>query len=265
MITIRVEAFSPDTNYLFSAIKAININVPDDCAKPLVAMLNYYGGESSNELTLDCTHGFAVNYDNQVEKLDKLLDSEASNLGKHFKLITPDWLLDCINQNRIIDEMSYHPKYLIINPQNEEILTQLNDDQKNQLLKEDTTEVSQVTETILNEVEAQVATKQTELPAESEKQINLIKLNHYNQNQQQQLVEKNNSLLNLNLKNLEETKNKIIEYSCSDNLDELKNLSASSIQTQLENTIRFNQIADMTCEDMPSLLLDTESQLVNFI
>ncbi|RNA00045.1 PAX-interacting 1 [Brachionus plicatilis] len=95
-------------NRLFAQIKAINVNMSENLAKEIHALLSYNGAElidtDTNDVkTLNCqpTHAFSVNFDSRSEKLDSKL-----------KLITPDWVTDSIKQNTLLDEKMYHPKYL---------------------------------------------------------------------------------------------------------------------------------------------------------
>ncbi|CAF0879757.1 unnamed protein product [Brachionus calyciflorus] len=98
-----------DDNKLFSKIKAININLPEETAKQIFALISFYGGElidlemfvNFDNLLDKPTHGFSLVYDTNVE-----------NLEKHVKIVTPDWAVDCINKNQLIDELIYNPKYL---------------------------------------------------------------------------------------------------------------------------------------------------------
>jgi hypothetical protein len=99
--------------------------MPFELSKQIISMISYYGGQeisvneilnNTNEINetqlreiIDkstATHAFTTNYDDLTEKLDKL---------NMLKLITPDWLLDSIDRNEIINEdiEKYNPKYLL--------------------------------------------------------------------------------------------------------------------------------------------------------
>ena len=80
----------------------------DELAKQISSLLSYNGAElidldseESDTSTSQPTHGISVNFDTRSQKLDSKL-----------KLITPDWVTECINQNVLLDEILFHPKYL---------------------------------------------------------------------------------------------------------------------------------------------------------
>ena len=110
--------------------------MPFELSKQIISMVNYYGGQeinineivnnadeiNDNQLreTIEkstATHAFTIKYDNLSEKLDKL------NI---LKLITPDWLLDSIDKNQVINENieKYNPKYLLDYNDNKSILNE---------------------------------------------------------------------------------------------------------------------------------------------
>jgi hypothetical protein len=235
-----------------------------------MVMVNYYGGHVVDELNESCTHAFATDYESVFEKFEQA--------NKTLKVVTPDWILDCIEKNCIVDEIEYHPKYLITNSQNKQILDKLEEEkqaQNNKEIAEDTTKKEilddQVNQTVTSELikndtdsiesnkvsqaaltsvpkldDSNELTNKTQdksidsqrtLETHEVKQVNVIKLNNFEKSS-------NTLLLALNLKNLDENKKKL-NWDNSEN--ELKNLSASSIQSQLENTIKFNQINDLGC------------------
>jgi hypothetical protein len=83
-----------------------------------MAMLNFYGGCVSNELTDKCTHAFSLDYDSSTKQIELN--------HPQLKIITPDWLTDSIDKNQLLDEATYNPKYLRTNPENTEIIQNLN-------------------------------------------------------------------------------------------------------------------------------------------
>ena len=110
--------------------------MPFELSKQIISMVNYYGGQeiNINEIVNNAdeindnqlreiiekstaTHAFTIKYDNLSEKLDKL------NI---LKLITPDWLLDSIDKNQVINENieKYNPKYLLDYNDNKSILNE---------------------------------------------------------------------------------------------------------------------------------------------
>ena len=238
IIKLRAEAFSSDTNRLFSQIKVVNLNYPNDLAKPLMAMINYYGGQMSNELTNEkCTHVISINYDDQSNQLE-------NNELKKFKLITPDWFTDCIEQNKLLDELTYNPKFLITIPKNKDIQSRQKIDPisvEPQSVQNSTTNYQIVfkSQLILNDLVLYDETNKQCTPSptsikyvsksDAASSINRILIN-------QQQYQSNNQLIN------------------SSN-DLSKSLSASSIQAQLENTIRLNSSNNInTNQQMPILI-----------
>ena len=175
-------------------------------------MINYYGGQTFNELNDQCTHIFATEYDNLANQLENLE-------MKKFKLVTPDWITDCIEQNKILDESIYNPKFLTTNPENKDIQTKQRtvtpEPVPQQTIPPHIVFKSQL---ILNELVLfeNDAAKSTPSPTS----IKLVtkadnsNLNRVIMQQQSELIDSSNDLS--------------------------RSLSASSIQAQLENTIRFN-------------------------
>jgi hypothetical protein len=239
IIKLRAEAFSSDTNRLFSQIKVVNLNYPNDSAKPLMAMINYYGGQMSNELTNEkCTHVISINYDDQSNQLE-------NNESKKFKLITPDWFTDCIEQNKLLDELIYNPKFLITNPENKDIQSRQKIDSisvEPQSVQNSTTNNQIVfkSQLILNDLVLYDETNKQCTPSPTS--IKLVSksdaassINRIIINQQQQ----------------HQSNNELIDSSN----DLSKSLSASSIQAQLENTIRLNSSNNInTNQQMPILI-----------
>ena len=95
----------------------MNINLSASLAKQVAAMLNYYGGLVCDEVSEGCTHAFSIEYDANTRHLH--------TTNSAVKIVTPDWLGDCIDKNQLVDELKYNPKYLETNAENKEILEQL--------------------------------------------------------------------------------------------------------------------------------------------
>lgn len=180
-------------------------------------MINYYGGQIVNELNEQCTHVFACEYDSQASQLE-------TNETKKYKLVTPDWLLDSIEQNKLIDELPYNPKFLLSNPENKEIQVKQRTvtPEPTQTAATSAPQIVFKSQLILNElILADSEAKQSTPSPSSIKLVNNAKsdtinriLIHQQQHQPAELIDSSNDLS--------------------------KHLSASSIQAQLENTIRLN-------------------------
>lgn len=116
----RTHPYIPEVdNLLFGKVRAVNISVQDvEMAKKLVAMIQYYGGKTDAELSEATTHAIA---------LDHMPDLK---LPSNVKLVTPDWLIDSIKQNKLVDETEYDPKYLLSNKENVELLERVEIERK---------------------------------------------------------------------------------------------------------------------------------------
>ena len=236
---LRAEAFSSDSNRLLSQIRAVNLNLATNVAKQLIAMINYYGGQILNEITENCTHIFATDYDSQAAHLENL-DS------KKFKLITPDWLIDCIEQNKLIDELPYNPKFLITNAENKDIQNK----------------PRTVTPEPLASEQVQSASTSNQIVFKSQLILNELVL-FENENNKQctpsptsiKLVNKSDAT-SINRIIIQQQQQHQSQTELIDSSNDLsKSLSASSIQAQLENTIRLNSKINMeNTQQMPILI-----------
>ena len=98
---------------------ALNINLEKTLAKKINLMLNYYGGYCMSEVNENCTHAIVTSYNEAIfENLKKITNEK-------IKFITPDWIIDCIDTNSLIDETIYNPKYLTTNAENQNILLKI--------------------------------------------------------------------------------------------------------------------------------------------
>ena len=98
--------YTKKTSKIFDKLTvAISSNLSKDDQSKLWAMLTYYGGELQLNLTDQCTH--LVTSKCKGKKYDRAC--KLSNL----KIVSPDWILDSIEQGKLANEDTYHPKYLI--------------------------------------------------------------------------------------------------------------------------------------------------------
>lgn len=118
---------------VFNKVAVGNVNLEDKIAEPVRALIEYYGGEVKSDLE-ECTHMLAVKYDNEAMKIDETqVGSEKTNeengdtkvMKKPRIIVTPDWIVDCVKENRLLEEVAYHPKYLKNDPKNSELITQM--------------------------------------------------------------------------------------------------------------------------------------------
>ena len=78
----------------------------------------FYGGSVYDNLSETCTHAFSCEYDLNTKNFF------LSNNAK-VKIVTPDWILDSIGANQLVDELKYNPKFLETNEENKEIIERL--------------------------------------------------------------------------------------------------------------------------------------------
>lgn len=110
-----------------------NVNLGEEVAGPVRALIEYYGGEVKSVLE-DCTHVLAIEYNTEALKVDEAViddDKSTNEYGdkkvkkKSRFVVTPDWVVDSVKENRLVDEAVYHPKYLINDPKNTELIAEL--------------------------------------------------------------------------------------------------------------------------------------------
>ena len=201
-------------------------------------MLNYYGGQTLNEMTENCTHVFASEYDSQAAQLENIE-------SKKFKLITPDWLIDCIEQNKLIDELPYNPKFLKNNPENKDIQNK----------------PRTVTPEPLVSQQLQSTSSSNQIVFKSQLILNELVL-FENENNKQctpsptsiKLVNKSDAT-SINRIIIQQQQHQPQTELIDSSNDLSKSLSASSIQAQLENTIRLNSKINIeNTQQMPILI-----------
>lgn len=86
-----------------------------------MAMINFYGGQTVDHVDGSVTHAFACEYDERA----RAFESSAAAASSHAQLLTPDWLVDSIEQCKLVDALAYHPKYLYSNGENEAIVAKI--------------------------------------------------------------------------------------------------------------------------------------------
>lgn len=69
--------------------------------KALWAMVTFYGGMFQSKLTPDCTH--------LIVSRTGGAKYEAAMKSSRIKIVTPDWVVECINSRRVSEE-SFHPR-----------------------------------------------------------------------------------------------------------------------------------------------------------
>ena len=90
----------------------MNLDLSEPLARQVLALLQFYGGRAQQSLSpLHTTHAFSTQAYTRNAKLPASV-----------KLVTPDWLIDSIRENRLLDELCYDPGFLLSHRENREIL-----------------------------------------------------------------------------------------------------------------------------------------------
>ncbi|CAF1125745.1 unnamed protein product [Rotaria sordida] len=109
---------------LFQSCTFANANLLDDDHNKIYALATYYGGRWIENLdSFICTHIICASpllknskigdtNNNHQEDIDERLQDAYEIQSDKVHLITPDWIIDCINANHFFDETNYHPDLL---------------------------------------------------------------------------------------------------------------------------------------------------------
>lgn len=108
---------------LFKSLTFANANLLKEDHNKIYALVTYYGGQWIASLdSFICTHiicGSALTQKNRYgdannnhEHIDERLQDAYDIQSDRIRLITPDWILDCIEANNLFDETNYHPDSL---------------------------------------------------------------------------------------------------------------------------------------------------------
>ncbi|CAF0730958.1 unnamed protein product [Rotaria sp. Silwood1] len=108
---------------LFQSCTFANANLLNEDHNKIYALATYYGGRwIANLDSFVCTHIICASplptnhklgdNNNNHEDIDERLQDAYEIQSEKVHLITPDWILDCINANILFDEANYHPDLL---------------------------------------------------------------------------------------------------------------------------------------------------------
>ena len=108
---------------LFQSFTFANANLINEDHNRIYALVTYYGGRwIANLDSFVCTHiicasaldktGKSGDANNNHEDIDERLQDAYEIQSDKVHLITPDWVIDCIKTNHLIDETNYHPDLL---------------------------------------------------------------------------------------------------------------------------------------------------------
>ncbi|KAI4543266.1 hypothetical protein MG293_006060 [Ovis ammon polii] len=109
---LPVNGFSPESCQIFFGITACLSQVSPEDRSALWAMLTFHGGGCQLNLNRKCTH--LVVPEPKGEKYECALRRAS------IKIVTPDWVLDCIAEKTRKDEALYHPRLIIYEEEEEE-------------------------------------------------------------------------------------------------------------------------------------------------
>jgi PAX-interacting protein 1 len=112
-----------NTKRLFHSYTFANANLINEDHNKIYALVTYYGGRwIANLDSFICTHIICASYlptkekngdaNNNHEHIDERLQDAYEIQSEKIHLITPDWIIDCINANNLFDETNYHPDLL---------------------------------------------------------------------------------------------------------------------------------------------------------
>jgi len=214
------------TTPLFSKICALNLNLEEDLAKKIMAMIKYYGGSVCDDLDETCTHAFSCDYDLNTKNFS------LSNENDKVKIVTPDWILDCIDANQVLDEVKYNPKYLETNEENKEILEKL---AKEKTIEASATEASELISSVLESEIDPSKTLNSPTPKPHKISLNTTHISKHNQINTN-ANSNTNTTTNNNLESIE--KQIPSRLSLEANADKNENLNESITQTaNLDSTL----------------------------
>lgn len=115
---------SKNSEHLFRSCIFANANLTNEDHNKIYALVTYYGGQwTSNINDPNCTHIVCAsalptnnNTDNEIvnnhQNNDERLQVAYDIQSEKNRLVTPDWIIDCLNANRLLSEVDYHPDLL---------------------------------------------------------------------------------------------------------------------------------------------------------
>uniref|UniRef100_A0A452FDD8 PAX-interacting protein 1 n=1 Tax=Capra hircus TaxID=9925 RepID=A0A452FDD8_CAPHI len=109
---LPVNGFSPESCQIFFGITACLSQVSPEDRSALWAMLTFHGGGCQLNLNRKCTH--LVVPEPKGEKYECALRRAG------IKIVTPDWVLDCVAEKTRKDEALYHPRLIVYEEEEEE-------------------------------------------------------------------------------------------------------------------------------------------------
>ena len=122
-VLLPIEPFrsfdSNPTDHLFRSYTFTNANLSIDDHQKIYALVTYYGGQwSSNIENEQCTHIVCASArpvldgETETSQEQQRLQNAYEIQSEKIYLITPDWIIDCLNANQVLDVADYHPDLL---------------------------------------------------------------------------------------------------------------------------------------------------------
>ncbi|KAK9539573.1 hypothetical protein VZT92_004672 [Zoarces viviparus] len=108
---LPVTGFSPESGQIFFGVTACLPRLPDDL-NTLWAYITFYGGECQLNLNKKVTH--------LVVKEPKGAKFECALKHLGIRIVTPDWITECVKEKSRKDEVLYHPRLTYVEPEEEE-------------------------------------------------------------------------------------------------------------------------------------------------
>ncbi|XP_057587442.1 PAX-interacting protein 1 isoform X2 [Hippopotamus amphibius kiboko] len=118
---LPVNGFSPESCQIFFGITACLSQVSPEDRRALWALLTFHGGGCQLNLNKKCTH--LVVPEPKGEKYECALKRAS------IKIVTPDWVLDCVSEKTRRDEALYHPRLIVYEEEEEEEEEEENEEQ----------------------------------------------------------------------------------------------------------------------------------------
>ena len=101
--------FSPFPNRLFSSVVVCPSRLHPADQSAIWSMVTYHGGRYQVKLDGGCTHLVTARIAGPKYETIVALKSASSKC----KIVTPDWVVDCVKQKSLLDEERYHPRLLL--------------------------------------------------------------------------------------------------------------------------------------------------------
>jgi hypothetical protein len=159
-----------NTEHLFRSCTFANANLSNEDHNRIYALVTYYGGQWVTNLDdSNCTHIICASAlpstnsedetTNNHPNIDERLQTAYEIQSEKIHLITPDWILDCLNANRLLEETNYHPDLLRDPNEPMDVDEEELDDEQNTSMNNQSTDEQTPTKTSTGTHRSQLITK----------------------------------------------------------------------------------------------------------